>query len=129
MFECELSVSLGGTERTSNFKIVVDLTSLGASVQGHVGTGTVGTLHLNIDVGQIIDAESLTLGSVELALGLFDSECESLTVFLIAFNSGSVVQVLQEGVVFLVGSQLQWVLVVGEQGVVSVSQVSQSAAL
>ena len=122
-------VSLSGTERTSNLEIVVDFASLRASVQSHVGTGAIGSLHLNIDVGQVIDAQSLTLGSVELTLGLFDSECESLTVFLIALNSGGIVQVLQKGVVFLVGSQLQWVLVVGEQGVVSVRQVSQSAAL
>ena len=35
----------------------------------------------------------------------------------------------QKAIVFRVGSELQGVLIVGEQGIVTVGQVSQSAAL
>ena len=121
--------SLGGAERTTHLQVVVDIAGFRARVQGHVGTGTVGTLNLNVDVGKIINAESLTLGSVELSLSFLDGKCKSLSILFVTLSSGHIVQILQESVVFLVGCKLQGVLVVCEQRVVPVRQVSQSTSL
>ena len=121
--------SLGGTERSAHFEVVVDIAVLASRVEGHVGAGTVGTLHLDVDVGKVVHAERLTLGSVELTLGLADGLREALTVLLVAGGRGRVVQILQELVVFVVGGQLQRVLVVREQCVVSVGKISEGASL
>ena len=123
------SSSLSGTERSAHFKVVIDLTSLGASVKGHVGTSAVSSLHLNVDVGQIVDAQGLTLGGVELVLSLRDGVSEALTIFFVTVSTGLVVQILEEHVVLVVGGELEWVLVVSEQGIVAVGEVSERASL
>jgi len=60
---------------------------------------------------------------------LIDSKSEALTILFLTLVGSWVVQALQEAVVFLVGSQLEGMLVVSEQSVMSVGQVSQSTAL
>jgi len=51
----DFSSSLSGAERSTDFEVIVDITSLGTGVVGHVGTGTVGTLGLDVDIGKVID--------------------------------------------------------------------------
>jgi hypothetical protein len=121
--------SLSGTEGSANLEVVVDLASFAARVEGHVGTGAACTLRLNVDVRQVVDRQSLTLGGVEVFGGLINGELEALGVLLVALRLGNIMQVPQEGVVFLVSCQLQRVLVVRKQRIVAVRQVSQSATL
>ena len=121
--------SLGGTERSAHFEVVVDIAVLASRVESHVGAGAVRTLHLDVDVRKVVHAERLTLGSVELTLGFADSLREALTVLLVASSRGCIVQILQELVVFVVGGKLEWVLVVREQRVVSVGKISKGASL
>ena len=47
--------SLSGSERSANLQVVINLAGLGARVQGHVGTGTVGTLNLDVDIAQVVN--------------------------------------------------------------------------
>lgn len=119
--------SLGGAERSAHLQVVVDLTRLRARVELEVVACTVLTLDLAVNVGQVIDRESLTLGSVEVLFAFDASLGEPLVGLVVARLVG--VHAGQESVVFCVGVQLQWVLVVREQGVVSVSQVGKRASL
>ena len=52
-----------------------------------------------------------------------------MAIFGVTLGRGLVVHVLKEAVVFLVGSKLERVLVVGEEGVVTISQISKGASL
>ena len=47
--------SLGGAERSTDLKIVVDLTSLGLGVESDVIACAGSTLNLTVDVSQIVD--------------------------------------------------------------------------
>ena len=78
------SASLGGTERSAHFEVVVDIAGLARCVEGHVGTGAVRSLHLDVDVLQVVNAKRLTLGSVKLGLSLFHSFAEALAIFFCA---------------------------------------------
>ena len=51
----DFSSSLSGAERSTDLEVVVDIASLGTGVVGHVGTGAVGTLGLDVDIGKVID--------------------------------------------------------------------------
>ena len=50
-----IAVSLGSTERSADLEVVIDFAGLGASVEGHVGTGAVLTLDLDVDVAQVLN--------------------------------------------------------------------------
>lgn len=123
------SPSLSGAEGSAHLQVVVDVAGSGASFESHVGTGTVCSLYLNVDVGQIVERERLALSSVEGRLGLVAGVKEALTILFVALGSRWVVQIGQELVVFAVGGQLEGVLVVGEEGVVTVGEVSKGTAL
>ena len=47
--------SLSSTERSAHLEVVIDLARLGDRVEGHVGASTIGTLHLDVDVAQVVD--------------------------------------------------------------------------
>ena len=121
--------SLGGTERSAHFEVVVDIAVLASRVEGHVGAGAVRTLHLDVDVRKVVHAERLTLGSIELSISFADSLREALTFLFVASGGCCVMKILQELVVFVVGGQLKRVLVVCKQSVVSVGKISKSASL
>ena len=52
-----------------------------------------------------------------------------LSISCRALCTGNIMEILKEAVVFLVGSELERVLVVGEKSVVTISKISESAAL
>jgi len=122
--------SLGsGTERSANLEVIVDLTSSGASVEGHVGACTASSTGLDVDVGDIINGESLTLSSVKMRFSLVKSSVEVFTFSVLSLSSGNVMEGLQESVVLLVSGELKRVLVVGEESVVSIGKVSEGTFL
>ena len=51
MIDCSLS----STERSAHLEVVIDLARLGDRVEGHVGASAIGTLHLDVDVAQVVD--------------------------------------------------------------------------
>jgi hypothetical protein len=129
-WESDSCGSLGsGAERSTNLEVIVDVTGLGAGVEGHVGASTVSTLGLDVDVGDIVNGKSLTFGTVELTSCFIESMFEALTVLVFSLSGGNVMEVLKEGVVLLVASELKRVLVVGEESVVSVGKISEGTAL
>ena len=52
-----------------------------------------------------------------------------LSISCSALRTGNVMEILKEAVVFLIGHELERVLVVGEKSVVTISKISESAAL
>eukprot|EP00353_Schmidingerella_taraikaensis_P013931 CAMPEP_0185572314 /NCGR_PEP_ID=MMETSP0434-20130131/4270_1 /TAXON_ID=626734 ORGANISM="Favella taraikaensis, Strain Fe Narragansett Bay" /NCGR_SAMPLE_ID=MMETSP0434 /ASSEMBLY_ACC=CAM_ASM_000379 /LENGTH=221 /DNA_ID=CAMNT_0028188149 /DNA_START=247 /DNA_END=913 /DNA_ORIENTATION=- len=119
---------LGSAVGSAHLEVVIDLARLAEGVEGHVGAGAVGSSHLDVNVRQVVHRQGLALGSIELRLGLADSLSEALAILLVTSSRGLIVQILQERVVFVVCGQLERVLVVGEESVVSIGQVSEGAA-
>ena len=52
-----------------------------------------------------------------------------LSISCSALRTGNVMEILKEAVVFLIGHELERVLVVGEKSVVTISKICESAAL
>ena len=52
-----------------------------------------------------------------------------MTVLFVTVSTSLVVQVLQEAVVFVVGGELERVLVVSEEGIVPIGQVGEGTSL
>ena len=94
---------------------------------GKVCTVAVLTLHLDVDVGHVVHGEGLALGSVKHALSLME---RLVHAFLVCDVFGLIgVHASQELVVFRVRCELNRVLIVGEESVVTVGKISQGAAL
>ena len=121
--------SLGRAEGSAHFQVVVDVAVPGAGLSGHVGAGTVGSTHLNVDVRKVVQGQRLALSSVKSSFGLIASFKEALSVLLVTLGSGLVVKAGKELVVFRVGGQLKGVLVVREKSVVTIGKVSKGTAL
>ena len=64
-----------------------------------------------------------------MSFSLCNGCIKGLSVCYIALRSGDIMETLKEAVVFLVGGELERVLVVGEESIVSISQISKGTAL
>lgn len=124
-----LKHSLGSAEWPAHLQVVLDLARAAARVQRVVVGCAIRTLHLAVDVLQVVNRERLAVLLVQHRLTLLDGLLEALRESLVALGLALVVQVLQESVVLFVGRNLQRVLVVREQSVVTVRHVSKVTAL
>lgn len=86
-------------------------------------------LHLHVNLGQLVDGEALAVSLVEAGVSSLGNLVEASLQVLLGFGLLLVVDLLEEGVVLVVSVQLDWVLVVGEQAVVAVGQISEGTAL
>ena len=76
-----------------------------------------------------VDGEALAVSLVEAGVSSLGNLVEASLQVLLGFGLLLVVDLLEEGVVLVVSVQLDWVLVVGEQAVVAVGQISEGTAL
>jgi len=121
--------SLSSAEGSPDFEVIVNLSSLCFCSEGHVGSLSLLSHDLHIDVGEVIEVKSLALLFVKNCLSFINNllhsvgNCLSLRVFI------GVVDCPQELVVLLVYTKLDWMLVVGEERIVPVGQVGHGSSL
>ena len=116
------------TKGSSNFEIVVDLSSFGLGVAHHFRVNSLLTHSLNVNLLEIVEINSFTLRGGHC--GLFSSSkiVNSLDgrVLLIVVSLG--VSFPEEGIVALVSLELDGVHVVSEKSVMSVEEVSHASS-
>ena len=121
--------SLGSAEGSASLEVVSDISVLARGVEGVVVGGACLTLNLHINVGEVLDGERLSFGSIECGLTGLRSVVEALGHGLGLLGLATVVEVGQESVIFLVGGELERVLIVLEESSMPVGQVSEVASL
>ena len=120
---------MSSAEWSSDFEVVVDLSVLGSRSEVHVGLASGFRHHLHVDVAQIISGKGLALLGVDVLLLILDDVVHSALNALQVLDVALVMGRSQETVVLFVHGELEWVLVVSEQGVVAIRQVSQGSSL
>ena len=116
----KLAGSLASAERSPGFQVVVDIAGLGSGVERHVLSLAGSASDLDVNFLLLFNRERLTLFSVELlCFGLYSS------THILCFDQGflgfeGVVEVSQHLVPLRVEVDLNGVLVVGEQRVMTV---------
>ena len=120
--------SLSSAEGSSNFQVVSDVSVLGSGGERHVSLGSVLSHHLHVDVAQVVVGERLTLTLVQQFGSFFHYLLDAVRHLLSVGLFILVVDSSQELVVFFINVELEGVLVVCEQCVVSVSQVGQGSS-
>lgn len=118
-----------GTEWSPNFKIVGNIASLVLGVQLEVVLLALLCLSLDVQVLIIIPTNRLAFLAIESFCLLCDKFIESIMGLINSLLVLLTVDDSQHFVIVLVDVKLHWVLVVCEQRVVAVSQVSQSPSL
>lgn len=118
-----------GTERSPNFKIVGNIASLVLGVQLEVVLLALLSLGLDVQVLIIVPANRLAFLTIERFSLLCDKFIESIMGLINSLLVLLTVDDSEHFVIVLVDVKLHWVLVVREQRVVAVSQVSQSPSL
>lgn len=121
--------SLSSAERSSNFEVIVNLSSLGSGGETHVGLLSLFTHDLHVNVRDVVKRKGLSLFLIKVFVSLIHDLFHSVGDVLSLLVFGGVVHGSKELVVLLVNGKLERVLVVGEQSVVSIGQVSQSPSL
>ena len=121
--------SLGSSKWSAEFQVVVDLSVSASGVSGHVLSGSSVGHRIHVNVFLVFQTKSLSVGSVQLLLSLAESGLEVSVELLCLASLLQVVEVGQELVVGGVALQLDGVLVVGKQTVVSISEVGNCASL
>ena len=124
------SDSLGtSAEWSAELEVVGVLAVLTAHVSAHALLGTSVGHCVHVDLLEVLDGQALARGLVEALLGLGLAGLHILDELLVVLHGRWVVEIGQELVVSGVRFKLDWMLVVGEETVVSVSNVSKGAAL
>ena len=118
-----------GAEGASALEVISDVALFVTGLEGHVRGVTLLSLNLNVNLAQIVDRERLTVLLIKHALTLVSDLIESGSEVLLVLSLLFVVQILQESVVFLVSSELEWVLIQSEQAVVAVGKIGEGTAL
>ena len=113
------------SEGPSRLEVVGNVTVFVPRLQRHVRVGAMLSLNLNVDVRQLLNREGLAFRLVQLALALVHDFFHAALQVLSRLDLFLVVDLLEEGVVFVVGGELDWVLVVGKQRIVAIRQISQ----
>ena len=121
--------SLSSAEWSSCLKIVGDFSGLRLGVEAEIVSFSLLSLNLAVDVLEIINAKRLSLFVVEIFGSLGFNLLHSNFSFSLSSLSTLVVQHSQHLIVVIINVKLHWVLVVSEQSVVSIGQISKSAAL
>lgn len=124
-----LDSSLSSAEGSSNLEIVADFSGLGLGEDLEVLLDSHLTHNLNVNVLVVIEGKRFSLGLVEQWSSLLECLSESVSLGGLALSELLVVDVPEELVVLLVETELQRVLVVGKESVVSVGQISQVSSL
>ena len=120
---------MGGTKWSSGLQVISYVSSLRLGVERKVVLLSFLSFDLDVDVLEVIDGQRLALVSVEHLLSL------SLDLFVPSHSlslSGLVllgVDSSQQLIIGLVDIQLHWMLIVGEESIVSISQVSEGSSL
>ena len=121
--------SLRGSEWSPSLEVIADISSLGSGLQTEVVSLPFFGFCLNVNVLHVVNAKRLSLCVVQQLGSLFFQLIDSVLSFgeslLMAFRMVD----SQESVVIIVYVQLERVLVVGKQRVVSVGYVGESTAL
>ena len=104
-----------GTEWASALEVICNVAFLISCVKGHVVGVALLSPNLNVNLGQLVNRKSFALILVEAGLALISNLVEASGQVLLGLSVLNFVNFLEEGVVFLVGGKLDWVLVVGEQ--------------
>lgn len=125
----KIRASLGGTEGSSDFEVVLDLSGLGSGGERHVVLASVFAHDLHVNVAKVLNGKQLALLGIDEFLLIVNDLVESLFHLLQAFVVTSVVGGSQELVVFFVNVELKRMLVVSKQGKVTVGQVSHCSSL
>lgn len=123
------SASLSAAEGSTEFQIIVNATVLVFSGAREVVCVATLTLHLHVDVSEIVCGEAFTFGDGKSCLF---SSCELFEPGTVITSGRGFVEIVKTGqklVVCVVGLKLHRVLVVSEEGVVAVRLVSKVTAL
>ena len=112
--------SLAGSEGSTSLQVVVDVTSACARVERHLCDLALLALDLHKDVLQILDRQRFAFLRVQFLQFFVGSNLELFCSDSVVLSVSSIVDANEEFVVLLVSGQLDGVLVVREQRVVSV---------
>ena len=121
--------SVGGTEWSSSFQVIGDISILSLGGEGELVLFSKFTLNLAVDILHIVDAERFTFLVVKVFSSLGSDLLESVVKFLFSSSVGLRVQHSQHFVIVFIDVELHWMLVVGEKSVVTIGQISKSASL
>ena len=120
--------SLGSrSEWSAHLKVVVDFSGLVRCVKVHVVSGTSITSNLDVHFAQVVNGEGLSLSLIQSCLSSINCSLELISLSLCTLSRCLIMEILNERVVGIVGSDLKWVLVIGEESVVSVGEVSHGS--
>ncbi len=122
-------LSLGSTKRSSHFKVVTDLSCLSLGSQTHVSLSSLFSHSLDIDILEVIKGQAFTLLLIQTSSLVISDLVNPISKLLVPFSFLFIVDLSEELVIVFISIQLKRVLVVGEQGIVTVCQVSKSSAL
>ena len=119
----------GGTEWSSSFQVICDISVLSLGSEGELVLFSKLTLNLAEHILHIINTERFTFLVVEVFGSLGGNLCKSFIEFSFSSSMGLRVQHSQHFVIFFIDVELHWMLVVGEKSVVTIGQISKSASL
>ena len=119
----------GGTERSSRLEEIVDVTLLGAGSHLEVVLRALNSLDIEPDGLLVVDRQSLTLLVVQVLRALSASFIESLMGISKTSLMSVRVHNSEHLVIGVIDVELHGMLVVSEQSVVTIGQISESAAL
>jgi len=119
----------GGTEGSSRLEEVVEVTLLGTGGHLEVVSRALASLDIKPDGLGVVDRHSLTLLVVQLSTSIGDSFIVSLLGLSNATLMFVGVHNSEHLVIRVIDIKLHGVLVVSEQSVVTIGQISESAAL
>ena len=120
--------SFSSAERSSCLKIVMDISLLISSCEAEVVSFSFLALHLAINVLHIVNGKALTFISVQVLVSISDDLGHSSVEVSLHLLVGLGVLSSQELVVGVIDVKLHGVLVVSEQGIVSICKISQSTS-
>ena len=121
------ATSLVSAKRSSNFEVVIDLSVFGSSLARDLSLLSEFVHNLDIDFLLIVQTHLLTIFLIHSALSVLDDLTHSVIHILSLFNGILIMSASQEGVVLFVHEELHRVLIVGEEGVVSVAHIGQAS--
>ena len=122
-------LSLGSSKRSSGFKIVCNITSFTLGIKGEIVFFSFLSFGLNIYVLHIIKTERLSFFTVKIFGSLFNDLLNSSLSFSASLLMTLVMQDSQHFIVVVINIQLHRMLVICEQSVMSICQISKCSTL
>ena len=125
----QVSNSLSSTKWSSGLEVVCDISCLGLCIKVEIILLSHLSLNLNMDVLEVIKAQRFSLINVEIFGSLGNNFLHSFLLFLFSLLMSLTVINSQSLVVYIVSIQLNWMLVVSKESVVSICKISQCSSL